>query len=216
MTSCRSMTTFVLTLSVTTLMIAACERPIERNEQATPEAGEGGAGSPTATITPTTSPTASPLGNLSSFDQEFMMNAARGGMMEVQLGNMAAQKASSNDVKKLGQRMATDHSKVNQTLQHLASNLNVTLPQELKPEQQQEVSRLQGASGKEFDREYVSLMIRDHTMDISEYERAASEATNADLKRFASQTLPTLRQHLQLARSVASKIGVKTSPSPSQ
>lgn len=210
MTSRRKMTAFVLTLSLTTLMIVACERPIERYEQATPEPGA------TATITPTTTPAASPTGNLSSFDQEFMANAARGGMMEVQLGNMAAQKASSNDVKKFGQRLATDHSKANQTLQQLASNLNVTLPQELKPEQQQEVSRLQDASGKEFDREYMSLMLKDITKEISEFERAANEATNADLKRWVSQTLPTLREHLQLARSVAGKIGVKSSSSPSQ
>jgi putative membrane protein len=214
MTNGRSMTAFVLTLSLTTLMIGACERPIERYEQATPEPGGGITVSPTATTTPMGAPTATPSENLSSFDQEFMMNAARSGMMEVQLGNMASQKASSNDVKRLGQRLATDHSRVNQKLQQLASSLNVTLPQELTSEQLQNVSQMQDASGKEFDRGYVSLMINEHTKDISEFERAANQATNADLKRLASETLPILREHLQLARNVASKMGIKPSPTP--
>ncbi|MCG3159579.1 MAG: hypothetical protein JMDDDDMK_00573 [Acidobacteria bacterium] len=214
------MTAFVLTLSLTTLMIAACERQSERFEQATPEPGGGITASPTVAITPMTTPTTgattSPSANLSPFDQEFMMDAARGGMMEVQLGNLAEQKASSNEVKKFGQRIAADHSKTGQMLQQLASNLNVTLPQELKPEQQQQVSQLQNLSGKAFDRDFISVMLKDHGKDIAEYERAATQATNAELKHYASQVLPILREHMKLARNLASKLGVKPASAPSQ
>jgi putative membrane protein len=139
-----------------------------------------------------------------------MSNAARGGMLEVQLGNLAAQKATSNDVKQFGERMATDHGQLGQKLQQLASNLNVTLPQDLKPEQQAVVSRLEKLAGKAFDREYMKEMISDHTKDISEFERAASQATNPDLKRFASEALPTLRDHLKSAREIYAKLGAKT------
>jgi putative membrane protein len=148
---------------------------------------------------------------LTTTEKEFMANAARGGMLEVQLGNLAAQKASSNDVKQFGERMATDHSQLGQRLQQLASNLGVSLPQDLKPEQQNVASRLEKLSGKAFDREYMKEMVSDHTKDISEFERAASQATNADIKQFASEALPTLRDHLKMAREiVAGKPGAKT------
>jgi putative membrane protein len=146
---------------------------------------------------------------LTAPEKEFMANAARGGMLEVQLGNLATQKASSNDVKQFGERMATDHGQLGQKLQQLASNLNVTLPQDLKPEQQAIVSRLEKLSGKAFDREYMKEMVSDHVKDISEFERAASHATNPDIKQFVSEALPTLRDHLKMAREIAGKLGAK-------
>jgi putative membrane protein len=147
---------------------------------------------------------------LTAPEKEFMTNAARGGMLEVQLGNMAAQKASSNDVKQFGERMATDHSQLGQKLQQLASNLGVTLPTDLKPEQQALVSRLEKLTGKAFDREYIKEMVNDHAKDVSEFERAVSQASNADIKQFASEALPTLRDHLKMAREIAGKLGGKT------
>jgi len=143
---------------------------------------------------------------LTAPEKEFLANAGRGGMLEVQLGNLATQKASSTDVKQFGERMATDHSHLGQKLQQLASNLNVTLPQDLKPEQQAVVSRLEKLSGKAFDREYMKQMVNDHVKDISEFERAGSQATNVDIKQFVSEALPTLREHLKLAREISGKL----------
>jgi putative membrane protein len=147
---------------------------------------------------------------LTAPEKEFLANAGRGGMLEVQLGNLATQKASNNDVKQFGERMSTDHGQLGQKLQQLASNLNVTLPQDLKPEQRAVVSRLEKLSGKAFDREFMKEMISDHVKDISEFERAASQATNADIKQFVSEALPTLREHLKMAREIAGKLGAKT------
>jgi len=130
-------------------------------------------------------------------------------MLEVQLGNLAAQKASSSDVKQFGERMATDHSQLGQRLQQLASNLNVAVPQELDAAQRSAVSRLEKLTGKAFDREYIKSMINDHVKDIAEFERAASQATNADIKQFVSEALPTMRDHLKMAREIAAKLGVK-------
>jgi len=160
------------------------------------------------TPSPTASPTASPVA-LTAPEKEFLANTARGGMLEVQLGNIAAQKASSEDVKQFGERMATDHSQLGQKLQQLASNLGFSLPPDLKPEQQNLVSRLEKLTGKTFDREYIKEMVSDHAKDVSEFERAVSQASNADIKQFASDALPTLREHLKLAREIAGKLGVK-------
>lgn len=204
----RGITTFILTLGFTALIFTACEPQPERQPvgEATP--------SPTVGLTPspgtTPSPGASPVAALTSAEKEFMTNAAQGGVLEVQLGNLASQKASNNDVKQFGERMATDHSRLGQRLQQLASNLNVTLPQELTSQQQSLVSRLEKLSGKAFDREYIKEMVSDHARDVSEFERAAAQVTNSELKQFVSEALPVLREHLQAARELAGKLGLKT------
>lgn len=203
MANSRGITTLILTLGLTTLIFTACEtRPERERVEATP--------SPTVGVTPSPGATASPAAALTPSEREFMMDAARGSMMEVQLGNLAAQKASSNDVKQFAERIVRDHSQLGQKLQQLASNLNVTLPQELEPQQRNAVSRLEKLSGKAFDREYLKVMISDHQKVISEFERAASQATNPEIKQFASEALPTLREHLKMARDLAGKSGVKT------
>jgi putative membrane protein len=148
-------------------------------------------------------------GALTPYDREFLTDAARGAAMEVQLGNTATQKATSDEVKRFGQRMATDHSQEGQAIRQMASNLKFTLPQDLTPEQQNAVSRLEKLSGKAFDREYMKAMVADHVKDVSEFERAASQATNAEIKQFASQALPMMRDHLKQAREIAGKLGVK-------
>ena len=205
MANSRGITTFILTLGFTALIFTACEPRPERERvgEATP--------SPTVGVTP--SPTASPTGSpvaLTTPEKEFMTNAARGGMLEVQLGNLASQKASSNDVKQFGEHMATDHSQLGQKLQQLASNLNFTLPTDMKPEQQALVSRFEKLTGKAFDSAYIKEMVNDHIKDISEFERALSQVSNADIKQFVNEALPTLRDHLKMAREIAGKLGGKT------
>jgi putative membrane protein len=203
MSNSRGITTFILTLGFTVLISTACEPQPERERVgvATP--------SPAVGVTPSPAVTVTPAAPLTSSDREFMMNAAREGMMEVQMGNLAARKASNNDVKQLGESIATTHSQLGQKLQQLASNLNVTLPQDLKPEQQNVLSRLEKLSGKVFDSDYLKAMISDHTKDISEFERAISQVTNEEIKQFASEALPALRDHLKAARELAGKLGVK-------
>jgi putative membrane protein len=193
-------------LSILAITISACETS-ERHEGTAPVAISSP--SPTTTMEPTTSPTVSPAATLTSADQNFLMNAARGNLFEVRMGNLAMQKASSNEVKEFGQRIVTDHSQAEQKLDQMATAMNFTLPHEVSPEQQSEINHVEKASGKDFDREFMKMMVIDHMRDISAFERAASEATNAAVKQFAAQTLPTLKEHAKLAREVAAKVGVK-------
>jgi putative membrane protein len=220
MANSRGITAFILTLGFTALISTACERETERTTvrevTPTPTVGltpaPGGAASPYASPSPSPygSPSPSPVA-LTTSEKEFLTNAARGSALEVQLGNLAQEKASSPDVKQFGERMSTDHSQLGQKLQQLASGLNFTPEQTLKPEQQAAVSRLEKLSGKAFDHEYMREMVSDHMKDISEFERASTQATNPDIKRFASEALPTLRDHLKMAREiVAGKPGGKT------
>ncbi len=215
MAKSRGITTFSLALSITILMITACESQHEKTAvtEPSPSPTPMFSTSPSPGASPTYSPGVTPTNGASAkltpYDREFLSDAARGSALEVQLGNFAAQKAASEEVKRFGQQLAADHSRGGQTIRQMASNLKFTLPQELTPEQRNLVSRLENLSGKNFDREYIKAMVTDHMNDISEYERAAAQATIPEIKQFASQALPMLRDHLKLAREIAAKQGVK-------
>ena len=130
------------------------------------------------------------------------MDAAMGGMMEVELGRLAVQQGSSDAVKQFGQRMVDDHGKANTELMSLASSKGITLPTALDEKHQEQVTKLSGRSGADFDRAYAKLMVSDHNKDVSEFEKHSTRGTDPDLKAFATRTLPVLREHLQLARSL--------------
>jgi putative membrane protein len=142
-----------------------------------------------------------------SQDEKFVKDAAVGGMMEVELGRLAVQKAANGDVKKFGQRMTDDHGKTNAQLKQLASQKSISLPTTLPADKRQEVQNLSKLSGAEFDKMYMSHMVKDHKKNVSEFEKQSSNGGDASLKSFAQQTLPTLREHLQLAQNLASKVG---------
>jgi putative membrane protein len=162
--------------------------------------------SPMAAASPTPGTAATPL---SAADQDFAMKAAQGGQMEVQLGQLAAQKAVNEDVRQFGQRMADDHSRANQELMRLASQHNVALPEQMSAEGQKTYDRLSKLSGSAFDREYMSHMVKDHMKGVAEFEKASNQVANADLKSFAAATLPALREHLEMAREIAGKAKAK-------
>ncbi len=124
-------------------------------------------------------------------------------MAEVALGRLAAEKASSSDVKKFGQRMVDDHSKANDELKQLASQKNVDLPQDLNAKDKATKARLEKLSGEQFDQAYMRDMVKDHKKDVSDFRRESRSAKDPDVKNFAAQTLPTLEDHLKQAESIA-------------
>jgi putative membrane protein len=150
---------------------------------------------------------------LSRSEASFVKEAAQGGMMEVELGKLAQEKASNDKVKQFGKRMEDDHSKANAELKQLASAKGVELPTALEGKQKSTVERLSKLSGAEFDRQYMTAMVNDHKEDVSKFQSESSKAKDPEVKQFASKTLPTLKEHLQLAESTAKDVkgGTKTS-----
>jgi putative membrane protein len=131
---------------------------------------------------------------LSAKDKTFMMNAAKGGMMEVQWGKMAAQDGKSAEVKKFGNRMVTDHSKANNELMGLAKEEGVTLPSEK-------------ASGKwKSDKDYMDMMVKDHEKDLAEFQAEAKNGSDPDLKQFADKYAKMVQKHLDLAKETQGKL----------
>lgn len=136
-------------------------------------------------------------------DDKFLHDAAAGGMMEVELGHLAMERAASAEVKAFGQRMVMDHGRANQQLTQIATSKGMTLATKLPPDMQQMRDRLARLSGAEFDRMYVRHMVEDHKKDVSDFEKQAENGTDPSLRTFAQQTLPTLREHLTLAEGLA-------------
>jgi putative membrane protein len=147
-------------------------------------------------------------GQLAAADQAFLKEAATGGLMEVELGRLATEKASSAVVKQFGQRMVDDHGKANQQLSTIAQQKNVQVATELTGKAKADYDRLSKLSGEQFDRAYMQLMVRDHRKDVGDFRKQSTSAKDTEVKSFASQTLPTLEDHLKMAeqtqKSVAS------------
>ena len=170
-----------------------------------------GAAAQTSNDTMASGNSASSSGKLAAADRQFIKKAAEGGLAEVQLGQLATEKADSQDVKQFGQRMVDDHTKANDQLKQVASQKGVTVPDKLSPKDAATKARLEKLSGKAFDRAYMRDMVMDHTKDVSEFRMESKNAKDPDVKNFASQTLPTLQDHLKEAKSIAPKTGAKTS-----
>ena len=131
---------------------------------------------------------------LSAADKTFMMNAAKGGMMEVEWGKLAAQNAQNADVKKFGNRMVTDHSKANSELMALAKEEGVSLPAAKSP-------------GKwKSDKDYMESMVKDHQADLAEFQKEAQSGTDPDVKAFAAKGAKMVTAHLKLAQETQSKL----------
>ena len=139
------------------------------------------------------------MANMSSQDRNFLMDAAMGGMMEVELGRLATTNGASDAVKQFGQRMVDNHSKAHTELLSLATTKGITLPAELDEKHRAHVTKLSSLTGADFDREYSKMMLSDHKKDVAAFEKQSTRGADADLKTFATNTLPTLREHLQMA-----------------
>jgi putative membrane protein len=151
--------------------------------------------------------------SLSMADKQFVKKAAQGGMAEVQLGQLAKEKGSSDAVRQFGQRMVDDHTKANDQLKQLAANKDVQLPSTLDAKDEATKTKLSKLSGEAFDRAYMKDMVTDHTKDVSEFKHESESAKDPDVKNFASETLPTLEDHLKSAKSVDSGLKMATSAS---
>jgi putative membrane protein len=141
---------------------------------------------------------------LAKEDVEFMQKAAVGGILEVELGKLAQQRAAQDAVKKFGARMAQDHAKSGEELKKLAAAKGVALPTALDRKHIKVVEDLKKTS--RFDHEYMEYMVKDHKEDIKAFEKEANSGKDADVKGFASKTLPTLQEHLKLAETTGSAI----------
>jgi len=132
--------------------------------------------------------------SLSAKDKTFMKKTARGGMMEVAMGKVAAQNGQSDDVKSFGNRMVTDHSKANDELKSIADKKGVKLPSKEPTEKWTS------------DKAYMAMMIKDHEKDLAEFKEEANTGSDPDVKKFAEDTAKVVQEHLDLAKETQGKL----------
>jgi putative membrane protein len=154
----------------------------------------------TTTVTSTTdnsaAGTTSTAMPLNDSDREFVIKAAKGGMMEVDVSTVAMENAQSQRVKDLATMIQQDHANANSELKGFATSRGLTLPEDsLRKLNEKHLDAMRKMKGKAFDKHYIDMMKDDHVKDIAEFEKASATATDADLKAWAAKTLPVLQKH---------------------
>jgi len=139
---------------------------------------------------------------LSQEGREFLDDATQGGLLEVKLGQFVVKRGASDEVKRFAQRMIDDHGKVNQRLADVAHQEGLSAPQELDKKHQEKLDKLSQYAGNKLDEEYMSDMVADHKDDVKAFEKEAKDGKDPALRQLAAATLPTLEEHLNLAKQV--------------
>ena len=115
---------------------------------------------------------------------------------------MAQQKAKNQRVKNLGKMLVKDHTKANNQLKGIASSKSITVPSAMSAEHKSHVDAMSKMSGVDFEKQYMNMMVTDHQKDISDFKNASENLTDAEIKNFASKTLPVLQKHLDSAQAI--------------
>jgi putative membrane protein len=133
---------------------------------------------------------------------EFLKKVTNSGMAEIQLAKLAQQKATIEAVKNFAAMLERDHTAVNQQVKTLADQRSVALPATISDDKQKMYTDMEKMTGKSFDKDYISMMIKAHGDGISLFEDTRSNASDIDVKNFADKTLPALKMHLDSAKAI--------------
>ncbi len=139
--------------------------------------------------------------NAQEKDAQFLVNAAEINLMEIDLGNLAQQKATMQETKDLGKMMVDEHTKTMNELKELAARKTITIPTSATEEGQEKMKKLADKSGHDFDKDYCDAMVDGHKDAIDKFEKSSNDATDPDIKAWAAATLPALRNHLDHAKT---------------
>ena len=143
-------------------------------------------------------------------DKKFVTEALKGGMAEIELGQLATQKGSSDDVKKFGQQMVDDHTKLGDQMKTVAGQIGVTPPTMIAPKDKMLKTKLEAMSGDAFDKAYIKAMVKDHEADDMAFKKEASTGTSTAVKDAATQGDQVVEQHLSMIKDMAKKHNVMT------
>lgn len=205
----------------TSAQAGAQQPPADQGTPASEPAPAGGAQQGAGETTPTAPSSKAAAGGasgsapssvLAATDKTFIRDAALGSLEAEELGRLAAEKASNPDVKAFGQKMADDHKQAADTLKQIGSSLQYEPPSRLSSHAKSDKARLEKLSGADFDREFLSLVVKEHQKDLSVFEKESKrEAAPASLKSFAASTLKGLQDHLKMAQDLSGKLGTGSS-----
>lgn len=140
----------------------------------------------------------------------FLQHAAAGQQSEIDLGQLAIQKAANELVKEFGTKMVADHQKARDEVQQLASDGGVGLESQPNQSHKQTRAQLAKLSGKEFDRAYIMAMLHEHTKELRELTQHSLVETHEEVRKWAAGAVPVVKEHLTQATTIASSLGIST------
>jgi putative membrane protein len=143
---------------------------------------------------------------ISGPDARFAVEAANGGMAEVELGKLAQERAYNLKVKDFGAMMIKDHSMANRELKELAKSKKITLPNAINADEQKLKAELAGKSGADFDKAYVEAMVKDHQEDIAAFEEARKKVKYPEMTALIDRALPMLKMHLEAIEGIQKQL----------
>jgi putative membrane protein len=146
-------------------------------------------------------------GQTTSQDKMFVEDALKGGMAEVQLGQLALQKSSNDDVKQFAQKMVDDHTKLGDQMKSVAQQIGVKTPEGPSKKDKALMAKLQALNGNEFDQAYIKDMVKDHKKDLDDFKMEAQNGSNPQVKDAANQGSQVIAQHLEMIQQIAQKNG---------
>jgi len=198
---------FLLACPAAALLLAgtalAAPPPPGQPSMAQPSTAQPSTAQPSTAQPAQSQPAPSQPSQLSRADQRFAAYAAQSNMVDAQAGQLAMQRGASGRVKQLGQQLMTDQTGINDALQQIAQQDNLTLPTQPDPMQQMQDRRLNVLYGQDFDRAFVSAQLASTGQSIAMYQREAQSGRDPTLKQFAQQTLPVLRRHYALTAALS-------------
>jgi putative membrane protein len=139
-------------------------------------------------------------------DKKFLMEASQGSYDEIHLGKLAEEKATNPDVKAFGQRMVTDHTKLNEQMKPFAEQWGLSAPTALSPDAQKEYDKLSKLSGNDFDKEYMSDMVSDHSKDLSAFDKEVKDTKDTKFKASVEQGKSVVAAHKNMAYDLKKKL----------
>lgn len=139
-------------------------------------------------------------------DAEFMVTAASGSMLDLELSAIAQRKATLPEVKYLAQMVAGEHGTMQADLKALATRKSIVLPANLGGSQAKRVGELTALNGAGFDRKYIDLLEENHKNSISEFDDMSDDAYDGDIRAFAAKYLPVLKKQREAAEQATEKL----------
>lgn len=172
---------------------------------AAPDSGTAAAATTTTSTATTTAPAADGAAAAmpAMAPQEFVNNAASGGMFEVQSSELALERSQTPAVQEFARMMIADHSAANEELKAIAEGKSLTVPTEIAGPPAEHMSAVQAAEGDSFDQTYMQHQVQAHEETIMMFQAEARNGSDPDLRAFAEKTLPALNAHLQQAQGLA-------------
>ncbi|HYZ74769.1 MAG TPA: DUF4142 domain-containing protein, partial [Chthoniobacterales bacterium] len=147
---------------------------------------------------------------VSGADKKFAMMVAQTDLAEIEVGNLALQKSSDAQVKQVAQKLVDDHTKTSTAMKEIAAQKGLTLPTETDAKHKALATKLQGESGKDFDKDFLDANSKDHHKVVSAFEKESTDGKDPEIKQFAVQFLPAIKEHTTMIDQARGQSGAES------